>query len=839
MIVEDLIMEKCLGKGAYGEVYLTRKKGTETKFATKRIDKRIANSEKYQKYFQNEREILKELDHKNILKLIEIKENSRFYFLVKEYCNGGSLRDCLKRYQEEHDKPFSQEIIQHIIRQIVDVLKYLHSINIIHRNLKLENILVIFDSEEDKDNLNMLKSTIKLNDFFFATRKTHSSHQTVVGSPYNMDPIILEIMKAKGKPCMNLGYDEKADIWSLGSIFYELLIGKTVFHSDNLESLIREADNGKYTLPYSTPKEILSFINGMLQYESEDRLSAEELSSHEYLNKNVKDFQRIDISKLRNNIGKNGLIIDFKNHGTIYEVFNTKNNSDDNLKNEENNIIPDSQNSNNNNSVKFSRLSQYDVEEINGDNRGNNEIINRNINENTSCNPIINNDTNNYNSGETDIKNRKYMRDSCLSKDTNSLLEDNLKKSIDSSKLLMRNLQDNQNAQNNQNIQNSNLYNSNNFYTNDGIQNSMNNNLNNNNYYYYLKPNNINLQGSNNYNMNDYNNINNQNNINNNINNNLNDNNMMNNNNKIEESHGGDFMLASDNSEVEKYINKNMQNNSNNNNMLNNSNNNNNNMINNSNNNMINNSNNNNMINNSNNNNYLNNSNNNNMINNSNNNNMINNSNNYNMINNSNNNNMINNSHNDNMINNSNNNNMINNSNNNNMLNNSNNNNMLKNSNNNNMINYSNNNNMMHNSNNNNMLNNSNNNMINNSNQYNNSNRNSINRQNSNNNNINDNYSQNTNGPINNDPSYINNKNSFSKTNYHEEIYTFKGEKVSTYKNSFNMKFTPGVRQSMNNADNRFINFDANSECSFGNNMNNKFGKNASVNNNNFTNNDF
>ena len=62
MIVDDLTLEKCLGTGAYGEVYLTRKKGSSQKFATKRIDKKIANSEKYQKYFKNEREILKGIE---------------------------------------------------------------------------------------------------------------------------------------------------------------------------------------------------------------------------------------------------------------------------------------------------------------------------------------------------------------------------------------------------------------------------------------------------------------------------------------------------------------------------------------------------------------------------------------------------------------------------------------------------------------------------------------------------------------------------------------------------------------------------------------------------------
>ena len=251
-----------------------------------------------------------------------MKENSKYYFMVKEYCNGGSLKSCLENYMEEHDKPFSQEIIQYIMRQIVDVVKYLHSIDIIHRNIKLENILVIFDSENDKKNINMLKSTIKINDFLFSTRKTISIHQTVVGSPYYMDPIILEILKAKGNPCVDLGYDEKADIWSLGSICYEMLTGKTMFNAESLEGLMKEAERGKYTLPFSISKEIVSFINGMLQYESEARFSAEQLSQHPFLTKNVKDFERIDFTKIRGKIDGKGLNIDFKNNNTIYSLFN-------------------------------------------------------------------------------------------------------------------------------------------------------------------------------------------------------------------------------------------------------------------------------------------------------------------------------------------------------------------------------------------------------------------------------------------------------------------------------------------------------------------------------------
>ena len=457
MIVDDLTMEKCLGTGAYGEVYLTRKKGSSQKFATKRIDKKIANSEKYQKYFKNEREILNELNHENIVKLFEIKQNSKYYFLVKEYCNGGSLKDCLDKYIEEYDKPFPQEIIQHIVKQIIEVLKYLHSINIIHRNLKLQNILVIFETEKDKERLNMLKAKIKINDFFFATHKTSSSHQTVVGSPYYMDPIILELLKVKGSQSPNLGYDEKADIWSLGSICYEMLTGKTMFNSDSMEGLFKEAEKGNYSLPFNISKEIVSFINGMLQYDSDERLSADELSKQPFLIKNVQNFERMNIKNIREKIDKNGLNVNFKNNENNKDIFKSSNtinneiNDNDNNKEEfkveenndlNNNIFNsniDLNEKNNNNdsrlkesepkskySIKSSHYSQYefvDSEDYakkinnneNNNNNFNNNIENNQINNNPSYNSNANNnnnDDNNYNNNQNNYLNNQTPNNS-------------------------------------------------------------------------------------------------------------------------------------------------------------------------------------------------------------------------------------------------------------------------------------------------------------------------------------------------------------------------------------------------------------------------------------------
>ena len=159
---------------------------------------------------------------KNYLGLENIKTTTNHYYLVMEFCNGGSLSDCLKKYMQRFGTPFTQEIVQYLMKQIVNAIQYIHSRHIIHRDLKLDNILVNFDSEIDKNNLNMMKAIVKIIDFGFAT---HMGKQnlvyTALGSPINMDPNILRKMTdKKGGIEKMIGYDQKADIWSLGTLSY-------------------------------------------------------------------------------------------------------------------------------------------------------------------------------------------------------------------------------------------------------------------------------------------------------------------------------------------------------------------------------------------------------------------------------------------------------------------------------------------------------------------------------------------------------------------------------------------------------------------------------------------
>ena len=137
------------------------------------------------------------------------------------------------------------------MRQIVDALKYLHNRKIIHRDLKLDNILVQFYNEEDKINLNMMKAQIKIIDFGFAVHLNGRDMAfSALGSPINMDPLILKKLNKRGgmNSINDLGYDEKADIWSLGTVCYEMLIGQAVFSANSMNDLVRKVENGSYVV---------------------------------------------------------------------------------------------------------------------------------------------------------------------------------------------------------------------------------------------------------------------------------------------------------------------------------------------------------------------------------------------------------------------------------------------------------------------------------------------------------------------------------------------------------------------------------------------------------------
>jgi serine/threonine protein kinase len=329
MLVEDLTLSKCLGKGSFGEVYLTSKQGSKLKYATKRIDKKFAANPRAKKYLDNEINILKEIDHPNIIKLYEVKETTQYYYLVMDFCNGGGLSDCLEEYKKKNKKPFPEEVVQYLMKQIIGAMNYLHGRHILHRDIKLDNILVNFDNEDDRKKKNMLKAKVKLIDFGFARHLDPSQlAYSTLGSPINMDPGILRKLN-KMENSRDYGYDEKADIWSLGTICYEMLIGKCTFDAGSMKELVYKVERGNYFLPTSLSKEAVSFVNGMLQYDSKKRLSSKQLMNHAFLTKPFSELNKMNLKDVSKNVMGSQLQINSKKNMSIWAILEVENENED------------------------------------------------------------------------------------------------------------------------------------------------------------------------------------------------------------------------------------------------------------------------------------------------------------------------------------------------------------------------------------------------------------------------------------------------------------------------------------------------------------------------------
>ena len=121
---------------------------------------------------------------------------------------------------------------------------------------------------------------------------------------------------------MKLMYDQTIDIWSLGATCYHMLIGKPVFDANSLNDLVKNVEEGTYTVPTILSSEVVSFLNSMLQYKSEKRLTAKQLSEHPFLVKDTSEFRRIKLQRVSKKINQYGLNINIKKNTTIWSIFN-------------------------------------------------------------------------------------------------------------------------------------------------------------------------------------------------------------------------------------------------------------------------------------------------------------------------------------------------------------------------------------------------------------------------------------------------------------------------------------------------------------------------------------
>ena len=122
MIVDGLTLYRCIAKGEKSEIYLTSKKNDNTNYIAKKYERIKIEGTIFYDSLKNEVIFCRNLKHPNIINYFCVKKTKKHLYIILEYCNGGNLSNILDKYQKEFGKPFSQEIIQHLMRQIIDVL---------------------------------------------------------------------------------------------------------------------------------------------------------------------------------------------------------------------------------------------------------------------------------------------------------------------------------------------------------------------------------------------------------------------------------------------------------------------------------------------------------------------------------------------------------------------------------------------------------------------------------------------------------------------------------------------------------------------------------------------
>ncbi|XP_012615250.2 NUAK family SNF1-like kinase 2 [Microcebus murinus] len=246
-----------LGKGTYGKVKKARESSGRL-VAIKSIRKDKIKDEQDLKHIRREIEIMSSLNHPHIIAIHEVFENSSKIVIVMEYASRGDLYDYISERQR-----LSEGDARHFFRQIVSAVHYCHQNGVVHRDLKLENILLDANGN------------IKIADFGLSNLYHQGKFlQTFCGSPLYASPEIVN-----GKPYTG----PEVDSWSLGVLLYILVHGTMPFDGQDHKTLVQQISHGAYREP-PKPSDACGLIRWLLMVNPTRRATLEDVASHWWVN---------------------------------------------------------------------------------------------------------------------------------------------------------------------------------------------------------------------------------------------------------------------------------------------------------------------------------------------------------------------------------------------------------------------------------------------------------------------------------------------------------------------------------------------------------------------------
>ncbi|XP_065915350.1 aurora kinase C-like [Dysidea avara] len=254
--LDDFDIGKPLGKGKFGSVYLAREKKSHFIVALKVLFKSQLQGAGVEHQLRREIEIQSHLRHNHILKLYGYFYDQSRVYLILEYAAQGELYKKLQKLGK-----FDEERSATYVRQLADALKYCHSKKVIHRDIKPENLLLSF------------KGDLKIADFGWSVHAPSSRRTTMCGTLDYLPPEMVE-----GKQ-----HDDKVDLWSLGVLCYEFLVGKPPFEAHDHVSTYKRISRVDIQFPSHISEGARDLISKLLKYKPSERINLDQVLVHPWI----------------------------------------------------------------------------------------------------------------------------------------------------------------------------------------------------------------------------------------------------------------------------------------------------------------------------------------------------------------------------------------------------------------------------------------------------------------------------------------------------------------------------------------------------------------------------
>jgi aurora kinase, other len=258
--LSDFEIGRPLGKGKFGSVYLAREKRSKYIVAIKVLQKAQLVKAGVEHQLRREIEIQSHLRHRNILRMYGYFYDATRIYLILEYSPGGELyKQLVKRGR------FSEKTSAHFISELSLALDYCHQKHVIHRDIKPENLLIGFRDE------------IKIADFGWSVHAPTSRRNTLCGT---LDYLAPEMVEGKE-------HDEQIDVWSLGVLLYEFLVGSPPFEAEGHSATYRRITRVDLRFPRHVPEDAQDLIRRLLVKDARKRMALKNIPKHPWVLRNV------------------------------------------------------------------------------------------------------------------------------------------------------------------------------------------------------------------------------------------------------------------------------------------------------------------------------------------------------------------------------------------------------------------------------------------------------------------------------------------------------------------------------------------------------------------------